>query len=453
MDLRGKSEMAVKKLNDRQIRAAKPRLRAVNPRDNADFVEYALSDGGGLYLIVKPTGAKSWSYLYRSPKTGKNARLGLGLYPQVSLGAARERVESLWELVARGHDPRDVERAEKAAQEAARTREQDTFGRLAKRWHSETAVARRWVKGHKTRQWGLLENWALPELRDIPIADITERQVASLLRAVQLAGKRETALRVRGVIRDVFEYARDLGVPDVPDFVRTARNLGRLHQPTVENFPAITDPARLGELLRAMRGYEGRGVVVRAALNLLPLLAQRPGQVAKMEWSQLDFDNRLWAVPAEIMKMRAGDKSRRPDFLVPLPTQAVEILRDLYRWTGQNQYVFASHRAGRHISDNTLGAALRALGYDTQRDVTPHGFRTTFLTLAQEKFGSEVAAAADRHLGHLPKIEGAASSLGEVYNRAMLLDERRVLIQRWADYLDQLRDAPLADVLPISRAA
>src|SRR5690606_37968297 len=134
--------MAVKKLNDKQVRAAKPRLRKNNPASATDFVEYALSDGGGLYLLVKPTGSKGWSFLYRSPVTGKNTRFGIGPYPQVSLAAARARVEQLWELVARGQDPRDVQNAERAAQAAARAREQDTFGRLAKEWYEETAVAR-----------------------------------------------------------------------------------------------------------------------------------------------------------------------------------------------------------------------------------------------------------------------------------------------------------------------
>lgn len=445
--------MAVKRLNDRQVRAAKPRLRKESPAHDRDFVEYALSDGGGLYLLVKPTGAKSWSFLYRSPVTRRNARLGLGTYPQVSLAAARERVESLWELVARGHDPRDVEKAEKAAHAAARAKGQDTFGKLAKEWHGETKAARNWSGGHAYRQWALLKNWALPELERMPISDLDERQVAVVLRKVSATGKVDTAFRVRGVIRDVFDYARDIGVPDVPS-LREARNLGRLPPQQVSSYPAITDPARLGGLLRAMRGYDGRGVVVHAALNLLPLLAQRPGQVIKMNWSQVDLDAAEWAVPAAIMKMQGGDKLRRPDFIVPLPRQAVQILRELHKWTGQRQYVFASHKKDRHISENTLGAGLRALGYDTKEEVTPHGFRSTFLTVTQEKFGSSVAAAADRHLGHVPTIPEAASSLAEVYNRAMLLDERRALVQRWADYLDELRDGPGAkNVVQLTRVA
>lgn len=438
--------MAINKLNDRRVAAAKPKIGA----DGKAVSEYGLSDGRGLYLLVRASGSKLWSFLYQSPASGKKKRMGLGPYPQVSLAAAREQVDGLWEVLSRGRDPMDVRAAAREEARAQQAASEATFEKLATQWLTETSQARRWAESTKEKQESRLSKWLMPSLRDRPISTITELEAATLLRGIQAAGRVDTALRVREILRDVFEFSIDLAVPDVPRFMRESKNLGRLVQPERVSYAAITDPTRLGELLRAMRGYVGRGPVVSAALNLLPLLAQRPGQHIAMRWDQLNLDGAepSWSVPAEQMKMKAALKARLPDFIVPLPQQAVAILRNLRQFTGDREFVFASHRAsGKHISEATLGAALRALGYDTRADITPHGFRAVFLTLTQEQFGSGVAVAADRHLAHTPKVTkvdelASASDLGAAYNRAMLTSERRTLVQRWADYLDELAAGP-----------
>ena len=438
--------MAINKLNDRRVAAAKPKIGA----DGKAVSEYGLSDGRGLYLLVRAGGSKLWSFLYQSPASGKKKRMGLGPYPQVSLAAAREQVDELWESLARGLDPQEVRAAAREEARAQQAAGAATFGKLATQWFTETSTTRKWAKSTKEKQRSRLNAWLMPALKDKPISEITEQEAATLLRSIQAAGRVDTALRVREILRDIFEFAIDLAVPDVPRFMRESKNLGRLTAPERVSYAAITDPVRLGELLRAMRGYVGRGPVVSAALNLLPLLAQRPGAHIAMRWDQLDLDGAepAWRVPAAQMKMKSTLKARVPDFVVPLPRQAVEILRSLRQFTGDREHVFASHRAsGRHISEATLGAALRAMGYCTKRDITPHGFRACFLTLVQERFGSEHAVAADRHLAHMPKITkddslASASDLGAAYNRAMLLDQRRRLVQRYADYLDELAAGP-----------
>lgn len=215
------------------------------------------------------------------------------------------------------------------------------------------------------------------------------------------------------------------------------------------HYPAIIKPEQFSTLLCDLDRYEGRGPVVGACLRLLPLLAQRPQQVVEMEWSELDLEAGDWIVPSRKRKMPNQTAKRRgPDFIVPLPRQAVAILEELKELTGGRDYVFIGRARRDHITLQTLRAALRSMGYQTggdepgQRAQSLHGFRASFLSLAQEVFGEEKAAIADRHLAHTPKIKEAASQMQGVYNRAMLTDERRDLVQRWADWCDQIKSKP-----------
>lgn len=432
-------------LSDSEVRAALP----INMH-GVTVSERAMADGGGLYLLVRSRDdviSRVWSFLYRNPETDKPARLGLGRYPDISLATARDLAAGLRQIVASGQDPKRQREEAKEARDLARQAEAVTFGMLAGEWLADCLP--RWGEGHAQRQQGILSNYLLPALGKKPISAITERDMAQALARIAKRVSHDWAARARIVARHVFAYGVSHGhMRKGDDFMRDLdTNLGGLHREEQTPRAALLTPADLGDYLRRVQAYRGRaGISVPAALQLLPLLAQRPGQLVQMRWSQLDLDGGMWAVPGEIRKMKSrAKKARALPFKVPLPRQAVEILRDLERFADkiQNPYVLRGQRTGRSISSNTLSTALRALGYNTQDDVSAHGFRATFLTLVQEQFGSGHARAADRHLGHEPeKLEDAASRLGAAYDRAMLTDERAVLVQRWADWLDELRDGP-----------
>ena len=432
---------AIHKLTALAVAAAKPKLRK-NPTHQHDFVESALNDGGYLYLLVRPDGGKSWSLLYRSPSNGKSVRMGLGSYPIVSLAAARVKAADLREVIARGDDPREARAAAQNARAIAAAREMHTLRAVAQLWRDESKKDRKWSAGHDQRQWGLVKNWILPHIGNDYIGDITPAALAAVIRRPQDQKRREVGHRVRGVLQDIYDYACGSGITQ-GNPVRQNGNLGRLSASETDHRPAITKPERLGPLLRAMRGYEGRGQIVHAALNLYPLLAQRMTQFVHARWDQFDLDDGMWFVPVRSMKGKAADKAAdRPPFPVPLPRQAVEILRELQKFTGcdPSGFVFPSvTKAGRPMSVASIGAALRALGYDTKKEITPHGWRAALLTITQDEL--ELPAEwADRHLGHRPKVEGAASDLGTAYNRSLLEQQRKKLMQAYADYLDEVAE-------------
>lgn len=440
--------MTIYKLKDKDIQALGPRPK----KQSSDLAtEYSVSDGGGLYLVVR-LGAgnkvdKYWSFLYTSPLLrGRRRKMGLGKYPTLSLANARRMATAYREKVALRLDPIDEKEEEQRIRAEAAARRDNTFRKVADdwfewfkmQWNDDTASAKR----------GQLNNHILPHLGNKPMHLIEERDVALVVRKVA-EKSRSVAPRVRKIIKLVFQHACDHALLErEANFMRDADHIGGRIDDERESFPAIIEPAMFRELLLDIDLYKGRGLVVSSCMRLLPLLAQRPGQVIKMRWSDLRLRSGEWHVKGVDRKGKNDKKKKKkPVFIVPLPTQAVEILRELETFTGGKEWVFLGERQGRHISLETPNRALQTMGWptsgDDQRTHCSHGFRTSFLTIAQNVFGSEVAVAADRHLGHEPKIEDAASNLGDVYNRAMLTDERRVLVQRWADYLDQLKkDGP-----------
>lgn len=433
------------KLTERVVATLGPRLKK-NPAHDADFVaEYMTSDGGGLYLSVKGSGHKSWFYIYTSKLSGGREKIGLGGYPAVSLEDARHAAASQRRLLALGVDPRQEHDKKKDAARLERDKERYTIKSLGDAWHQREKTARQWSEGHASRQLALLENHVYPHIGGRYIGDVTEPVVARLLQRVVANGYGETAMRVRGALRDVYEYACGVGaLKSDENFMRLGTNIGGLKKPASRSFAAfdVADPEHrrglVGEFMRRIRGYQGRGPIVHVALCLSPYLGQRPGQYRRMRWEQLDLKAWLWTCPPQIMKQSTEAKNdpRTLPHLVPLPRQAVELLEFLRPITGATGegYVFPGQRPGRSISENTVNAALRALGYDTKTEITGHGVRSLLQTLSQDDLDIPVAWS-DRHLAHKPH-----GPLGARYDRSAFVDQRFELVQKYADLLDYLAD-------------
>lgn len=391
------------------------KLKALRPRGKL----YRVTDERGLCIEVHPSGARYWRQRYTIG--GKDKMLSLGVYPEVSLVQARERRDEARALVAQGIDP-------SAERKAAKDADALTFGAVAREW-----LARRDVSPTTAAKdaW-LVEKVAIPALGHRPVAAITSPEVLTMLRRYEDAGKLETAKRIKVKLSAVFRFAIATGRAETDPTIALR---GAIKSPKVRHHAAITDPRKLGDLLRALWSYQG-GFVVASALKLAPLVFTRPGELRHAEWSEIDLDKATWCIPAHKMKMRASH-------IVPLSSQAVAILRDLHALTGRGQYLFPSPRTpGRCMSENAITVALRALGFagDT---MTGHGFRSTASTLLHEQgYPSDVI---ERQLAHKE-----SNAVKDAYNRAQHLPERKAMMQAWADYLDGLRIG--ADVVPIRRA-
>ena len=400
-------------LTDAKVKAAKAMEKPVK-----------LFDGDGLFLLVTPEGGKCWRLKYRM--AGKEKILALGVYPAVSLAVARKRRDAAREQVAQGVDPGQVRKDERAALEAQRA---NTFEKLAREWLSRQGG----TLAEKTRNMILqrLVRDAFSQIGAVPVAELSARLILEqVLRPLEDRGVIETAHRVRGVISQILRYAVAIGMAE-RDVTVDLR--GALPPVSRRHMSAITEPAKVGELLRAIDGYDG-SLIVKCALRMLPLVATRPGELRLAEWSEIDFERAEWNIPAGRMKMRQPH-------LVPLPQQALPILVELRQLTGSGQYLFPSVRStARPISDNTMNAALRRMGYGTDEMVS-HGWRAVFRTLADEVLQERIDIV-EAALAHQVK-----DALGRSYNRTSFLKERRALAQRWADYLDGLKAG--AKVIPL----
>lgn len=421
-------------LNELQIKAAPPRDR-----------EYLLADGEGLYLRVRPTG-KVWVYRYK--QLGKEAKLSLGQYPVVSLAAARKKARGEAERRAGGIDPREARRV---AEERERVSRLNTFELTARAWHAQAKKDREWSDGYAEKVMRHLELHIFPWLGAFAMGTIAPTEVVRCLHRIKERGHLETAQRVREAVQHVFQYSVDVGTLDpARNFVNN--RTGGLPAPRARHYAAITEPEKLGQLLRDIRAYGGN-VITRAALQLSPLLFQRPGQLRFAHWEDVDLDRALWRCPPEKMKLREWKKrdSRTPAHFVPLPTQAVDILRDLLPLTGPAGPIFRSmakrSEKTRYMSDNTVNSALRTLGYDTKEQITGHGFRATARTLIRELLGWD-REVIERHLAHVSDEE-----MGGSYDRTTHLEQRRRMVQVWADLLDDLEAGkpvvPVRDLRPV----
>jgi len=410
----------LEKLTDAQVRRAKPAARTQR-----------LFDGGGLYLEITPSGGRLWRYKYRFG--GKEKLLSLGTLDQKTLKEARAAHRAARELVGSGVDPSVVRKIEKATrnQKAA-----DSFEVIAREWHA-TIHANKVSKGHAERTLIRLEQDIFPWLGALAIIEIKPMMLLQALRRIEARGAIETAHRVKYACGQVFRYAIATGRAEMDP----ASGLTDALKPVqVEHLAAMTDPKQVGELLRAIDAYKGTPVT-RAALRLAPLVFVRPGELRFAEWPEIDLDSALWTIPATRMKRSKQDKAHGPPHLVPLSTQAVAVLRDLQPLTGDGRYVFPSLRAdGRPMSDNTVLAALRGMGYATNQ-MTGHGFRAMARTMLAERLDIP-EAVIEAQLAHAVK-----DPLGRAYNRTEFSAQRILMMQTWADYLDRLRDG--ASVVPI----
>ena len=388
------------------------------------------ADSGGLYLEVTPNGSKRWFLKYRIG--GKEKRLALGGYPAVGVTAARRARDAAKVQKAEGVDPAQARKVKKlvAANPAG-----DSFKVVALEWYEKQEP--HWSEAHALRSKRQLERDLFPWLGERKMGELTPMELLATLRKVEARGAVETADRGLMLARQVWRYAVATG--------RAERDItgdlkGALTPYRGKHFAAITDPVKLGDLIRAIRAYKG-GPIVRAALQLAPILFQRPGELRAAEWSEIDFDGALWTIPAARMKRSKDGKEHGDPHLVPLPTQAVEILRGLHGYTGHGRMVFPGERNhDRPISENSVRTALITLG-STPEIQTWHGFRATARTMLAEQLECD-PLVIEAQLAHAVK-----DANGRAYNRTTYLKQRTEMMQRWADYLDKL--AAGADVIPL----
>lgn len=372
-----------------------------------------LFDGRGLYLEISPTGGKLWRFKYRFD--GKEKRLALGKYPEISLADARKRREAARELIAHEIDPGEDRKA-KRAERAARL--ENNFEAVAREWFAKHSP--NWAPTHADKIIKRLENDVFPWLGKRPVADITAPELLKVLRRIEERGAVDTAHRAHQNCGQVMRYAVATG--------RAARDpsgdlRGSLPAPKHTHFAALTEPLQVAGLLRAMDAFEGT-FTVQCALRLAPLVFVRPGELRKARWADIDLDKAEW---------RYVVSKTKTDHLVPLSTQAVAILRDLHAKTGHREHVFPGRSPRKPMSDMALNAALRRLGYDTKTEITGHGFRAMARTILHQElnFAPELI---EHQLAHR-----VPDSLGAAYNRTKFIEQRRVMMQSWSDYLEKLK--------------
>ena len=392
------------------------------------------TDGGGMYLLVKAAG-RYWRMDYTH--ADKRKTLALGVYPEVSLAKARQRRANARELLAEGLDPGAAKRAQKLATRVAAA---NTFEAVAREFHVTQATG--WSPRYAARWIERMEKDLFPYIGKLTLPAITAPVLLDALRKVEKRGANETAHTLRQTAGQVFRYGVQTGRCERSPVTDLH---GALKPIVVKHMAALLEPAKAGELLRAIDGYTGQPMT-RAALALSALLFQRPGNIRQMEWAWIDLDKAMLTIPSQDMKRRLAQKlNGRPHF-VPLAPQAIAVLKELQPLTGHGRFVFPSLRTGeRAMSDNTINAALRRMGFPSD-EMSAHGFRAMARTLMIERIHGISADVIEAQLAH-----GKSGPLGAAYDRAEFMEQRRRMMGEWADYLDRLRRG--ADVVPIGRAA
>jgi len=400
-----------------------PQIRATKPNEKP----YKLFDGRGLYLEVAPSGGKWWRLKYRYGD--KEKRVSLGVFPRVSLADARIELDKTRALLATGVDPGSYRKAMKLARVESTA---NCFELVAREWAEKQGGT--WAPKHKSKtEWILTKN-LFPWLGSRPFGEITSPELLAVLRRIESRGALETAKRTKQLAGQVFRYAVATGRAQ-RDPSQDLR--GALAVAQVKHRAAIVEPKDVGPLLRVLEGYDGTAVV-RAALRLAPLVFVRPGELRQARWTEIDFNEAVWRIPAARMKMKH-------DHIVPLSKQAVEILVELQPLTGHFEFVFPSARSPRRpMSDNAVLAAMRRMNIDKET-MSGHGFRAMARTILDEVLGYRVDLI-EHQLAHAVK-----DANGRAYNRTTHLPERRKMMQGWSDYLDVLRTGK--NVVPIKRSA
>jgi len=387
-----------------KIRKAKPKERP-----------YKLTDERGMYLLVSPNGGKWWRFDYRFE--GRRKTLSLGTLPDVPLKEARRKRDEARTLLESGVDPSSYRSSIKASA-------QNTFEAVAREWYEK--YRGQWAPSHATKTLGRLEKDLLPWVGSRPITSIEPPELLRVLRRVESRGALETAHRIHQIASRVFRYGVATGrcLRDPTTDLR-----GALPPTQSTHFATITDPKDVGGLLRAIDGFQGSAITC-LALRLAPLVFVRPGELRHAEWTEVNLNRAEWRIPAAKMKMKR-------DHIVPLSSQAKEVLEEIHPLTGHGRYVFPSILAnGRPMSENTVNSALRRLGY-AKGEMTGHGFRSMASTLLNENGWNR--DAIERQLAH---VEG--NSVRAAYNYAEHLEERRRMMQWWAVYLDTLKNNALS---------
>lgn len=392
-----------------------------NAKCSPEKRQQKFNDAGGLYLLVKPNGSKSWFYKYRVNKIEKN--LALGSYPKIGLMAARKARDIAKIKRADGVDPIQEKKVQKLK---AINPAGDSFRVVANEWYQKQVS--KWSPAHATRTKQQLERDLFPWLGDRRLSDIEPVELLATIRKTEARGALETASRGLGVASLIWRYGVATGRVD-RDIAADLK--GALTPFRGKHFAAITDPKKLGELLRAIKAYRG-GLIVRTALQLAPILFQRPGELRAAAWTEMDLDKGLWTVPSNRMKRTKEGKENGQDHLVPLPRQAVELLRALHSYTGHSKLVFPGERNhDRPISENSVRTALISMGYTSELQ-TWHGFRATARTMLAERLEYD-PQIIEAQLAH-----SVRDANGRAYNRTTYLEQRAKMMQAWADFLDKL---------------
>lgn len=401
-------------LTDTQLRNAKPKEK-----------DYSISDSLGLSILITAKGGKWWRFRYRH--LGKPKLMSLGTYPEVSLLQARSKRDEARAIVADDKDPSEVRKQKKTDE---KLNSENTFQAVADAWHSLHNKNKSSRHKQRVRRW--LDVYLFPSLGAKPISKITAPMVLEATAILHKQGKLETAHRIIQVAGQVFRYAIQKGFAKynpAPDLK------GALPPPIVKNMAAMIEPKDFANLLRNIDNYKGT-LTVQCALKLAPLLFQRIGELRHMKWSDLDFEINEWRYFV--------NKTKTPH-IVPLSVQAVSIIKTMQNFSGNGEYVFPGGRTHeRPMSENAINAALRNMGYDTQQEITGHGFRAIAQTLGEQELGLD-PKHIERQLAH-----AVANPLGTAYERAQFLKDRKVMMQKWADYLDELKAG--AKVIPIKEA-
>lgn len=406
-------------LSDTRIKKAKSKEK-----------QYKIADEKNMYVLVKPNGGKYFRLRYRL--LGKENTLGLGVYPNVSLKEARELRDKARKLISQGIDPKQDKRNKKAAQSPDRF-----FEFIALEWYAKQLDT--WASATAKKRLALLNNDLLPWLGPRIIDELTTFDLLDCLQRIESRGAKDTAHNARQVLTQIFHYARiTRRTTNEPE-----RDLqGALAPKGVKHRPAITEPEPFSKLLIDINNYKGT-LIVRSLLALCPILFQRPGEMISMEWAHIDFEAHEWRYtpPKTIHAIKCPDGVQH---IVPLSTQAVFILKELYPLTGRSRYVFPSQRKqDKHASGGTINKALQIMGYDTSETHCAHGFRSSARTMLDEVLGCRVEWI-EHQLAHAVR-----DALGRAYNRTKHLPQRKEMMQQWSDYLDVLRQQALTPTVVI----
>ncbi|KZP62971.1 tyrosine-type recombinase/integrase [Enterobacter hormaechei] len=398
------------------------KVRTAKPTDK----QYKLTDGSGMHLLVHPNGSKYWRLQYRFG--GKQKMLALGVYPEVSLADARARRDEARKLLANSIDPGDKKKNDKVEQEEART-----FEQLAIEWH---ATNKKWSEEHSRRVLKSLENNLFPAIGKRNIAELKTRDLLAPIKAVEMSGRLEIASRLQQRTTAIMRYAVQSGLLDynpAQEMAGAVASSNRQHRPALEL-------RRTPELLKRIDSYSGRPLT-RLAVELTLLVFIRSSELRFARWSEIDFETSMWTIPAEreaiegIKHSQRGSKMRTPH-LVPLSRQALAILKQVHKLSGDRNFVFiGDHDHRKPMSENTVNKALRVMGYDTKVEVCGHGFRTMACSSLIES-GLWSRDAVERQMSHMERNSVRAAYI----HKAEHLDERRLMLQWWADFLDANRE-------------